>query len=119
MLPHFVAYSATKREFGMAWRNMSMEPPRKELTELITKGISKRELDPKLDLELSLALLLGPALYWHIFRKRPFTEAKPLAEFSVDAFWSRFGLNFLVRAGLQITFDWKFSLSYATSCDPH
>lgn len=93
LMPHIVAYSATRQEFGNAWRNMAMDPPRRELTYLIKKGITKRELTPKIDLDLSLALLLGPALYWHIFLRRAYSDAKPLAEFVVDAFWSRFGVK--------------------------
>jgi len=93
IMPHLVAYSATRKEFGMAWRNQAMDPPRRELTHLIRKGIARRELRSKLDLELSLAQLLGPAIYWHIFLKRPNLDSRLLAEFVVDAFWSRFGLK--------------------------
>lgn len=95
IMPHLVAYSATRKEFGMAWRNMAMDPPRKELTLLIKKGISKGELDAKVNLELALAVLLGPALYGQIFLKRTDREVlpRPLAEFVVDVFWARFGLK--------------------------
>ena len=90
---HFAAYSATNLSFGNAWRNMVMEPPRRELRHLIKRGIEKGELSPKLDVDLSLALLLGPILYWYIFLRRPSGDAKGLAEGIIEAFWRAFGLE--------------------------
>lgn len=93
IMPHFMVYAATREEFGNSWRNMATDPPRKELTHLIRKGIQKKELKPGINIQLALAMLLGPALYWHIFLKKSFTDARPLSEFVVDAFWSRFAVN--------------------------
>jgi AcrR family transcriptional regulator len=93
IMPHFVAYSASNASFGMAWRNMVMEPPRQELKHVMKLAIKKRELPPKLDLDLSLALLLGPMIYWHVFLKRTAEDPKRLAEGVVDAFWRAFGLK--------------------------
>lgn len=92
MLP-FVAYSARNVSFGTAWRNMVMEPPRRELTHLIKLGIRKGELARHLDLDLSLALLLGPIIYWHVFLRRAAEDPQGLAEGVVDAFWRAFGLK--------------------------
>ena len=55
IMMHFVAYSASNAAFGMAWRNMVMEPPRRELKHLLMSGIGKEELSPDLDLNLELA----------------------------------------------------------------
>jgi AcrR family transcriptional regulator len=93
IMPHFMAYSAHHPSFGEAWRNMVMEPPRKELTDLLKIGIRKGELSPKIDLDLSLALLLGPIIYWKVFLQRSAEDPKVLAEGTVDAFWKAFGLN--------------------------
>jgi AcrR family transcriptional regulator len=93
MLPHFVAYSATNLQFGMTWRKMVMEPPLRELKHLIEGGVAKRELASDLNLELCLALLLGPMLYWHIFLKKASGDRRRLAEDVVDAFWRAFGAN--------------------------
>ena len=95
IMPHFIAYSARNPGFGNAWRKMVMEPPRKELRHLLELGIEKGELSPKLDPDLSLALLLGPMIYWHVFlnAKRPTESPKGLAEGVMDAFWKAFGLN--------------------------
>lgn len=92
IMPHFIAYSARKPAFGLAWRNMVMEPPRRELKLLLRQGIAKRELSPKLDFDVSLALLLGPILYWFIFLRGSDDNPKSLAEAIVDAFWRAFGL---------------------------
>jgi AcrR family transcriptional regulator len=94
IMPHLIAYSARNPEFGLAWRNLVMEPPRKELRHLLASGIRKKEITPKLDIELSLALLLGPIIYWHVFlnQKRTTGNPKRLAEGVIDAFWRAFGL---------------------------
>src|SRR5215471_7220392 len=54
IMPHLIAYSARQVEFGKTWRNMVMEPPRKELTHLLKLGMSRRQLRSGLDLELCL-----------------------------------------------------------------
>ncbi len=91
ILPHFVAYSARNRTFGMAWRKAVMEPPLRELRHLIRQGIRKGELSPRLDMDLGLALLLGPMLYWQFFLKELTSEERHhLAAGVVDAFWKAF-----------------------------
>ncbi|QOY87186.1 TetR/AcrR family transcriptional regulator [Paludibaculum fermentans] len=92
-MPHCIAYSARNPEFGLAWRHMVMEPPRRELRHLLGLGVERGELEPDLDIEGSLALLLGPVLYWYIFFKG--TKEKPtvVAERVVDAFWRAYGVK--------------------------
>ena len=70
-----------------------MEPPRRELRHLLRLGIEKRELSPELDVDLSLALLLGPILYWYIFLRRTSENPQILAEGVVNAFWAAYGLQ--------------------------
>jgi len=91
LLPEFVAYSARNMEFGTAWRTMAMEPPRRELTRLINQGIAKGELNDGLDLDLCLALMLGPVLYWHIFLRKTMEDPRKLAEGVVEVFWRAYG----------------------------
>ena len=94
ILPHFVAYSARNRTFGMAWRKTVMEPPLRELRRLIELGMEKGELSPTLDVEMSLGLLFGPMLYWHFFLKDASPEELAhRAEGVVDAFWKAFGVR--------------------------
>ena len=91
--PHFMAYAARNTSFGAAWRDMVMEPPRRELRHLMTLGIRKKELTENLNLDLSLALLLGPILYWYVFLKRASHDPRELAEGVVDAFWKAFSVK--------------------------
>jgi len=93
LAPHFIAYSARNLEFGLAWRNKVMEPPRKELLHLMKLGIEKRELSPELDLSLCLAVLLGPMLYWHVFLRHTSDDPTKLAKAVVDTFWRAYGLK--------------------------
>ncbi len=90
---HFVAYDASNAAFGMAWRNQVMEPPRRELKRLLMSGILKKELSPDLDLDQSLALLLGPLIYWKVLMKKTSEDPRPLADAVLDAFWKAFGLT--------------------------
>lgn len=93
IMPHFMAYSARNPSFGQAWRNMVMEPPRRELKHLLKLGIAKGEISPGVNVDLSLALLLGPIVYWHVFLRRSDENPKALAEGVIDAFWRAFGLQ--------------------------
>ncbi len=91
IMPHLVAYSATNFNFGLSWRNMVMEPPRRELRHLLRAGIEKGELAPGIDEDVALALLLGPMMYWYIFLRRTEDAPKDLAAAVVDCFWRAFG----------------------------
>jgi AcrR family transcriptional regulator len=99
--PHFVAYGARNPAFGDAWRNIAMEPPRRELRHLLKVGIQKGELSPDLDIDLSLALLLGPMVYWHVFLRRSRGNPTTLAEGVVNAFWRAFGLSVQAHAPMR------------------
>ncbi|HWF05189.1 MAG TPA: TetR/AcrR family transcriptional regulator [Candidatus Angelobacter sp.] len=90
MMPHFMAHSVKHTEFGDLWRKRVMEPPRRELTRLLNAGIKSGELVP-VDLELSMAQLLGPIMYWHVFLRRSQENPGLIAEAVVDMFWRAFG----------------------------
>jgi AcrR family transcriptional regulator len=91
IMPHFMAYSGRNPAFGEAWRNMVMEPPRRELRRLLKQGVRKRELNPNVDPELSTSLLLGPMMYWFIFLRRKSEDPTDLAKAVVDSFWRAYG----------------------------
>lgn len=92
--PHFVAYGAANPSFGHTWRNMVMEPPRRELAHLIQKAIDAGDLPSNLDMEFALAMLLGPILYWHVFRRQHVgKELGGLAQQVAAAFWEAFALR--------------------------
>jgi len=94
ILPHFMAYAARQPSFGLAWRQMVMEPPRQELRQVLRLGIRKGELRPKLDIEVALALLLGPMIYCHVLQggSAPLGR-RHLAEAVADAFFRAFGIS--------------------------
>lgn len=69
MTPSLIAYSGSHPEFGKAWRHQVMEPPREAIRKILSRGIERRVLPRDLDLHASVALLLGPVLYDHIFNK--------------------------------------------------
>lgn len=75
MTPSLIAYSAIHPDFGKAWRHRVMEPPRECIRKILRRGIERRQLPGDLDLHASVALLLGPVLYDHIFNKE--AKVKP------------------------------------------
>jgi AcrR family transcriptional regulator len=95
IMPHFLGYAARNPAFGAAWRTMAMDPPRRELTRLLQQGMNAGELSPSIDLNVALALLLGPIVYWNIFlnQRKPDGDPRNLADGVVDAFWKAFGIN--------------------------
>ena len=103
VMPQFLAYSATNTSFGSAWRNMVMEPPRRELKHLVRLGIQRGELSPAVDAELALVLLLGPLVYWHAFMRKTSEDPSRLAEAVVDAFWGAFGTKRANQTGRRIS----------------
>jgi len=87
LMPHLMAHSAGNPAFGDTWRRMVMDPPRRELKHLLQLGIDNGELPPELDLEVCIAQLLGPVMYWFVFLRRSVQEPKDLAQKVVDGFW--------------------------------
>lgn len=85
LVPHLLAYSARNEEFGRAWKLQVMERARTQLKELLRRGIADGEFPAVLDLDLGVALLLGPMMYRHIFG--PGIDREWLAEGAVESFW--------------------------------
>jgi AcrR family transcriptional regulator len=87
MMPTLIAYSAVHHEFGKAWRHRVMEPPRQSLKRILQRGIKRGQLPRTLDLDLAMALLLGPMLYTHIFEKQAGPARSELGFQTAEAFW--------------------------------
>jgi hypothetical protein len=87
-MPHLMGYAGRNREFGDQWRGRVIEPPRRQVTEILKRGIKQRELAQKINLEMSVAILLGPMLYRHIFLSHSAAKLPAdLAERVVAGFW--------------------------------
>jgi AcrR family transcriptional regulator len=93
IMPHFMAYASRNPEIGHAWRNMVMDPPRRELKYLLELGIAHGVFPAKLDINLSLALLLGPILYWYVFLRQSDDSPKAVANGVVDEFFRAFAIR--------------------------
>ena len=90
--PSLIAYSAIHPAFGKAWRHLVMEPPRQSLRIILYRGIEQGQLIPTLDVEASLALLLGPMLYSHIFLREQKPVEPELGSLVAQAFWRAFSI---------------------------
>ena len=90
MMPTLIAYSAAHAEFGQTWRRRVMEPPRKCLQRILRRGIERGQLPKHLDLDVSMALLLGPMLYRHIFYKGGCAGSEDVGTQTAEAFCRAF-----------------------------
>jgi AcrR family transcriptional regulator len=93
LMPAFIAYSAVHPEFGAAWRHRVMDPPRQSLKRVLVRSIERGLLKPDLDMDVAVALMLGPLLYWHIFVncKKPSPDDRHIGPDIANAFCRAFG----------------------------
>ena len=70
MLPHLIAYASRDKGFGMTWRQQSLAPIRKAVSDLLQRGQREGVLRPGFDPGIGIALLLGPLVYRNIFLKQ-------------------------------------------------
>jgi hypothetical protein len=67
-----------------------MEPPRREIKQILRRARDNGEVAGDLDIEFSPALLLGPMLYNKIFGCADSRDNKKLARRVVESFWRSF-----------------------------
>ncbi len=87
LVPALIAYSAVHEEFGRAWRQRVMDPPRENLRRILRRGVQGGLLRGDLDIDLSIALLLGPLLYAHIFQREKAPVPPQFGAGVAEAFW--------------------------------
>jgi AcrR family transcriptional regulator len=87
MMPHLAAYAARKPEFAKAWRARLLQPARIQLLQLLKRSIAEGTLPRGLNLEVSVALLMGPLMYRYVLTLMGGRLPSDLAERVVDAFW--------------------------------
>lgn len=97
LIPSLVAYSAVHQEFGKAWRNRVMDPPRQCLKRILQRGIDRGLLSGDLDLELALALLLGPVMYVRVFQMKGLPAGYEIGPSAAEAFWRAFAVQKAAR----------------------
>ena len=87
LTPSLIAYSALHPEFGKAWRHRVTDPPRQCIKRILHRGIERGQLPRTLDIDASIALLLGPMLYAHIFQKEQPSHSPDLGPLTASTFW--------------------------------
>jgi AcrR family transcriptional regulator len=65
----------------------TIEPRRERMREVIRRGIDSGELRPDLDLEVIMAILVGPMMAQSVFDWNPKLDREKLPEQLVDAIW--------------------------------
>jgi AcrR family transcriptional regulator len=86
LMPQLMAHAARNPAFGAAWRARVFEPPRTQIGRALRRAVARGDLAAGVDVDLAIALLLGPMLYAHI-RRVTIGEAPPgLQTRVVDAF---------------------------------
>jgi AcrR family transcriptional regulator len=88
IMPHLMAYAARNPSFGLAWRARVIEPPRAQLRSLLVQAQRDGQLPPTLEIDVAIALLLGPMMYTHMTKLMGATLPANMAERVVDAFWT-------------------------------
>jgi AcrR family transcriptional regulator len=88
IMPHLMAYAARNREFGCQWRGRAIERPKRQITEILKRAVAQRKLPGNLNFDMSVAILVGPMLYRHIFLSHSPTKLPTdLADHVVAVFW--------------------------------
>jgi AcrR family transcriptional regulator len=90
IMPHLMAYAARNPSFGLAWRARVIEPPRAQLRSLLAQAQRDGLLSPALEIDVAIALLLGPMMYTHMTKLMGASLPANMAERVVDAFWTAY-----------------------------
>ena len=94
IMPHLIAYASHNQVFGVAWRSRVIEPARKALGNMMTRGKQRGILRPDLDPEVGFALLLGPLIYRNVFLRKLGGKAPQGLEVAVaDSFLAASGVK--------------------------
>ena len=93
LMPSLIAYASVHQQFGKAWRNRVMEPARICLKRILQRGIDRKLFSADLDLEMSIALLLGPVMYVRIFQMKGLPVDYEIGPTAAEAFCRAFALE--------------------------
>jgi AcrR family transcriptional regulator len=87
LMPHLQAYAARSPSFQIAFKKKAFEPSRQRLCKLLRRAVSEGKLRSDLDIQLGVALLLGPIIYRYAMRLLDLRLPPDMPERVVDAFW--------------------------------
>jgi AcrR family transcriptional regulator len=93
LMPHLMAYATRNREFGKAWQASVFEPTRSHLRRILERGIDEGRLAADANIDLCIALLIGPMMYAHVLKRVDLEAPEGLTERVVDMFMSSYGLH--------------------------
>jgi AcrR family transcriptional regulator len=96
LMPHLIAHAARNAAFAKAWRARVMEPPRAQLTRVLQRAVEKGQLPRSLNIDLAIALLLGPIMYDRVLKLVKGPVSGSMREIVVDAFLRSYGLTELL-----------------------
>jgi AcrR family transcriptional regulator len=91
LMPHLMAYAARNPAFAKAWQSRFLDPARTELKRAFARAIERRELPRTLNVDLAIALLIGPMVYGNLRRRINEHVPENLVELVVDAFLRCYG----------------------------
>jgi AcrR family transcriptional regulator len=106
IMPHLMAYAARNPQFALAWRARVIEPPRAQLRALLVQAQRDGVVSPAIEIDVAIALLLGPMMYTHMTKLMGATLPADMAERVVAAFWTAYARSPRrphSRRGLPIT----------------
>jgi len=86
LMPHMMAYAARNLQFAKTWQSRFFEPPRVELRGVLQRAIARGQLPASLNVDVALALLLGPMLYSNLLKRLGQEAPSGMLEHVVDAF---------------------------------
>jgi AcrR family transcriptional regulator len=86
LMPHMMAHAARNPVFAKTWQSRFFEPPRVELRRVLERAIERGELPTSLNMDLALALLLGPMVYTNLLKRIDKHVPGSMLEHVVDAF---------------------------------
>jgi AcrR family transcriptional regulator len=86
LMPHLMAYAARNPAFAKAWQGRFLDPARAQLKHAFARAIQRGELPRTLNVDLAIALLIGPMVYGNLRRRINEHVPENLVELVVDSF---------------------------------
>ena len=92
IMPHLMAYAVRKPTFGRSWRLRVIDPPRRQLAELLQRAVTEGQLSRDLDVESTAVALLGPVMYRSLLKLTGGQAPANLVEVVVAMLWRAHGV---------------------------